>query len=144
MSKVRVDTIATVDNLIEVSVGSIADLTDIAAAKARANHTGTQLASTISDFAATTRATTLTGLSTGTIAVITATDTVLSSIGKLQAQITANGSGGLQNDLFYENGKTVSANYTITTGKNAMTAGPITIADGVVVTIPNDSKWTVV
>lgn len=55
----------------------------------RANHTGTQLASTISDFVATVRATILTGLSTATNAIVTATDTVLTAIGKLQAQITA-------------------------------------------------------
>lgn len=50
MSKVRVNTLATVDDLIEVEVSSIADQTDITAAKDRSNHTGTQPASTISDF----------------------------------------------------------------------------------------------
>lgn len=69
---------------------STAQQTAIDAAKNRANHTGTQLASTISNFAATVRAVTLTGLSTATSAVITATDTVLSALGKLQAQISAN------------------------------------------------------
>jgi hypothetical protein len=57
--------------------------------RARANHTGTQLASTISDFAATVRATVLTGLSTATSAVVSATDSILVAIGKLQAQNTA-------------------------------------------------------
>ena len=42
------------------------------------------------DFAAAVRATVLTGLSTATNAIITAADTVLSALGKLQAQITAN------------------------------------------------------
>ena len=55
----------------------------------RSNHTGTQLASTISDFVASVRATVLTGLSTAINAVITASDTVLTALGKLQAQITA-------------------------------------------------------
>ena len=54
----------------------------------RTNHTGTQLASTISDFASTVRSTVLTGLSTATSAVISASDTVLSALGKLQAQIS--------------------------------------------------------
>lgn len=49
---------------------------------ARSNHTGTQLASTISDFAATTRATVLTGYAS-TTGTITAADTVLSAINKL-------------------------------------------------------------
>lgn len=54
----------------------------------RSTHTGQQLASTISDFAATVRATLLTGLSVATNSAVTAADTVLEGIGKLQAQIT--------------------------------------------------------
>jgi hypothetical protein len=52
--------------------------------------------------------------------------------------------GGANNPVFYENDQTVSVTYTITTGKNAMTAGPVTIADGVSVTIPDGSVWTIV
>lgn len=52
--------------------------------------------------------------------------------------------GGAGNAVFYENDQTVSVNYSITSGKNAMTAGPITIADGVAVTIPDGSVWTIV
>jgi hypothetical protein len=52
--------------------------------------------------------------------------------------------GGSGNEIFYENEKTVTVNYTITSGKNAMSAGPITIADGVVVTVPDGSTWTIV
>lgn len=44
----------------------------------------------ISDFASAVRATVLTGLSVATNSVITAADSVLSALGKLQAQITAN------------------------------------------------------
>ena len=44
----------------------------------------------------------------------------------------------------YENLQTVTANYCITTGSNAMSAGPITIADGVIVTVPDGSAWTIV
>lgn len=52
--------------------------------------------------------------------------------------------GGGSDDVFYENGQTVTTNYTITTNKNAMTAGPITINSGVVVTILSGSTWVVV
>ena len=52
--------------------------------------------------------------------------------------------GGAGNPAFYENDSTITADYTITTGKNAMTAGPIEIQDGVAVTVPNNSVWTVV
>ena len=45
---------------------------------------------------------------------------------------------------FYENSINVSADYTITTGKNAMSAGPITINTGITVTVPSGSTWTIV
>jgi len=46
--------------------------------------------------------------------------------------------------VFWENGQTVSTNYTITTNRNAVSAGPITINDGVTVTVPDNSEWTIV
>lgn len=52
--------------------------------------------------------------------------------------------GGAGNPAFYENDKTISANYEITFGKNAMTAGPIEIENGVTVTVPNGSTWVIV
>lgn len=61
----------------------------------RANHTGTQLASTISDFANAVRSTVLTGLSLATDAAILATDSILTALGKIQAQINGHfGQGG--------------------------------------------------
>jgi hypothetical protein len=53
-------------------------------------------------------------------------------------------SAGAIGDIFYENGQTVSSNYTITSSKNAMSAGPITIDTGVTVTIPVGSSWVIV
>ena len=38
--------------------------------------------------------------------------------------------GGGTNQAFFENDKTVTVSYTITSGKNAMSAGPMTIASG--------------
>ena len=52
--------------------------------------------------------------------------------------------GGGQDTVFFENSVNVTQSYTITTGKNAMTAGPITLDGSVVVTIPAGSVWTVV
>ena len=54
----------------------------------------------------------------------------------------ARGNGG--NNVFFENDITVNADYEITTGKNAMSGGPITINSGVTVTIPSGSTWTIV
>jgi hypothetical protein len=44
----------------------------------------------------------------------------------------------------FVNGATVSTSYSIPSGSNAMSAGVITIADGVTVTVPDGSRWTVV
>lgn len=52
--------------------------------------------------------------------------------------------GAAGNQVFYENDNTVTGDYTITTGKNAMSAGPITINSGVTVTIPDGSSWVIV
>ena len=52
--------------------------------------------------------------------------------------------GGSSDDVFYENGQTVTTNYTLTTNKNAVTAGPITINSGVTVTVPSGASWVVV
>lgn len=59
-------------------------------------------------------------------------------------QLGGGATGAGQDDVFYENSQTVNTSYTITTNKNAMSAGPITIADGVTVTVPDGSAWTVV
>lgn len=53
-------------------------------------------------------------------------------------------SGGGGNPFCYENDVHVTVDYTITSGKNAMSAGPITINDGVTVTIPDGSTWSIV
>ena len=56
--------------------------------------------------------------------------------------------GGGSDKVIYENGTTITANYTIGTSfgatANAMSAGPITINAGVVLTIPAGSTYTVV
>jgi len=49
--------------------------------------------------------------------------------------ISAGATGGGSDQIFYENGQTVTTDYTITDGKNALCAGPITINSGATVTI---------
>src|SRR5512139_111516 len=56
----------------------------------------------------------------------------------------SNSAKGGGTGCFHENGQLVSANYTITSGKNAMSAGPITIDTGITVTVPAGSVWTIV
>ena len=42
------------------------------------------------------------------------------------------------------NSATVSANYTIPTGSNAMSTGPVTVSDGITVTVSDGSNWVVI
>jgi hypothetical protein len=51
--------------------------------------------------------------------------------------------GAMSNAYFY-NDSSINVDLTIPTGKNAMTAGPVTINNGKVVTIPDGSTWTIV
>jgi hypothetical protein len=44
----------------------------------------------------------------------------------------------------YEHEHTIDADYSITSGNNAMSAGPITISSGYSVTIPTGSTWVIV
>jgi len=52
--------------------------------------------------------------------------------------------GASAGGVIYENNQTITASYTLTTNKNGMSAGPITINSGVTVTVPSGSAWTVV
>lgn len=52
-------------------------------------------------------------------------------------------SAGAVNGIFYLNDQVVLTNYTIGATKNAMTAGPISIASGVTVTISSGANWVI-
>jgi hypothetical protein len=49
-----------------------------------------------------------------------------------------------ENDIIKLNAQIIESNYTLPTGYNGFSAGPITIADGVTVTIPDGSAWSIV
>lgn len=51
---------------------------------------------------------------------------------------------GAINNIFYQNGQTVTSSYTIPDNTNAMSAGPITVDTGVTVTIGTNSNWTII
>ena len=44
----------------------------------------------------------------------------------------------------YEHSKSISINYCITTGSGGFSVGPIIVADGVTVRVPDGSSWTVI
>jgi hypothetical protein len=54
----------------------------------------------------------------------------------------ATGAGGDQ--IFFLNGQEVTTSYVISSGYNAMTAGPIVIDAGVTVTVQDNQTWTIV
>ena len=51
--------------------------------------------------------------------------------------------GGGADQVFVENGQTVTTSYTITTNYNAMSVGPITIDAGAEVGVPSGSTWLI-
>jgi hypothetical protein len=51
--------------------------------------------------------------------------------------------GGGTNRVFFENDIVMTDNYTITSGKNAMSTGPITVNPGVSLTVPTGSTYTI-
>ncbi len=57
---------------------------------------------------------------------------------KMEMNATAFSGGAI-----YENADDISANYSITAGKNALSVGPITIASGVTVTVPSGQRWVI-
>ena len=62
--------------------------------------------------------------------------------------IDAGAAGGSSDKIFWENGQTVTASYTIGTtfgaACNAMSAGPITINNSITVTIDSGDSWIIV
>ena len=60
------------------------------------------------------------------------------------ADVGGGATGASGNPVFFENDQNVTGDYTITTNRNAMSAGPVTIDAGVTVTIPAGSVWTIV
>jgi molybdopterin biosynthesis enzyme MoaB len=56
----------------------------------------------------------------------------------------AGGGSNITSLGLWENNATISANYSITSGNNGLSAGPVTVASGVTVTVPTGSSWAVV
>ena len=53
------------------------------------------------------------------------------------------GGGASAGGAIYENKDDITANYTITSGSNGFSVGPMTIASGVSVTVPSGQRWVV-
>lgn len=153
-----------------------------------------QVSDAASNLATNVRAVVLTGYVSGTNTALAATDTVLEAFAKVQGQLTArvvqdtstgaaqlpagttaqrpasgagklrfnsnlgrpevnNGTawgslggatGGGNDAVFYCNDQTISTDFTVIATQNAMSAGPISIATGVTVTVATGATWSIV
>jgi hypothetical protein len=54
------------------------------------------------------------------------------------------GGGASAGGAVYENSQNITINYTMTSGKNGMSAGNVTVNSGITVTIPSGSRWVIV
>lgn len=63
--------------------------------------------------------------------------------GSAWGQLGGGATGGGSDTVFVLNGQTVTTDYTIPTGFNASTVGPIIISDGITVTLPASSNWVI-
>lgn len=64
---------------------------------------------------------------------------ILARLGALEAEVTTGGTSAIK-----LNTQSISQDYTMPTGYNGISAGPITIASGITVTIPSGSAWSIV
>jgi len=84
------------------------------------------------------------GANSATRLAIGATSYVLTSNGTTATWAASAGGGSNITALgLWENNASITANYTIGTGNNATSAGPISVASGVAVTVPTGSTWVV-
>lgn len=67
-----------------------------------------------------------------------------STIAVRDASGEVNASGFSASGGMFEHANVISANYAINSGNNAISAGPVTVANGVTVTIPTGSTWVIV
>lgn len=64
--------------------------------------------------------------------------------GTAWSSVGGGATGGGSDTVFLENSNTVTTSYTLSTNKNAVSAGPVTVNAGVTVTVPSGASWVVV
>jgi hypothetical protein len=74
----------------------------------------------------------------------TISNTGVTSVNGLTGAVVAGAVGGGTDSVFYINSVEITADYTVPINKNAMTAGPVLINNGVTVTVSDGSAWTIV
>ena len=87
---------------------------------------------------------TVTGSTTFTYTMLSNPGANASPVGSYTTGYWGQVGGGAQaQGVVYENGQIIAANYTMTTGNNGESVGPITVNSGVTVTIPSGSRWVI-
>ena len=93
-----------------------------------------------------------TARSTDTLTIVRAQEGTTASAftggDQVQLRITAGvmnsaAQAGLASGGLTENTQNISTSYTISTNRNALSVGPITIASGQAVTVPSGSRWVI-
>lgn len=64
--------------------------------------------------------------------------------GTVWASVGGGATGGSTDQIFYLNGQTVTTSYSIPSGQNAGTFGPVSVNSGATVTVPSGSTWSIV
>ena len=59
-------------------------------------------------------------------------------------EAAAGATGGGNDKVFWENSNTITTSYTISNNMNAGTFGPVTVNNGVTVTVGSGETWTVI
>ena len=59
-------------------------------------------------------------------------------------QMSGAAQSGLASGAITENTTSITSNYTQSTGRNAVSVGPISIAGGVTYTIPSGQRWVII
>lgn len=63
--------------------------------------------------------------------------------GSTWSSLGGGATGGGSDAIFNENSTTMTASYTLTTGKNAMTVGPLNVGSGLTLTVPSGQRLVV-
>ena len=82
-------------------------------------------------------------IGTGEVAIDNIVNGASAAAGTFLKQDGTWAGAGAADDVFWENSQTVSTNYSITAGKNALTLGNLTVNSGITVTVPSGARWYV-
>jgi hypothetical protein len=69
---------------------------------------------------------------------------VINSSGEWVGESVNGATGGGTDKIFYENEQTMTTDYTISSNRNAMTTGPLTINSNVVLTVSSGARYVVI